>query len=372
MKVKQEAKGSLELKETTKMGTFCWLQVAIGGKPLKEKIILELFDDITPRTCQNFRALCTGNEGKLTEGTGIPMTYKGSTFHRIIAGFMIQGGDFTKHNGTGGVSIYGERFDDENFDVPCDKTGLLAMANAGPNTNGSQFFITVKPAPHLTKRHVVFGKVVRGMNSVRALEYTETGENDVPLSPCVIVDCGVVDVLPDPEEQVGGDAFPDYPADCAPDVGDAGLLEAAEAIRQLGNNLFKNAEYEYSFEKYEKAVRYVKAVNKTSANESAVNELLMACYNNAAAAALKLKRFSDARNATTHVLEIDDSNVKALFRRATACLESGDTESAVTDLTKAKSLEPQNADVAAKLLQAKDAEKARKAKLASNLRKMFS
>lgn len=99
------------------------------------------------------------------------MTYKNCTFHRVIEGFMIQGGDFTKHDGTGGVSIYGDKFDDENFVKPCDASGLLAMANAGANSNGSQFFITTAPAPHLTGRHVVFGKVSRGMNSVRAIEH---------------------------------------------------------------------------------------------------------------------------------------------------------------------------------------------------------
>ncbi|CBH14487.1 peptidyl-prolyl cis-trans isomerase (cyclophilin-40), putative [Trypanosoma equiperdum] len=354
------------------MGKFCWLQVTIGGKPLREKIVLELFDDVTPLTCANFRALCTGNEGKVVEGTDTPMTYKGSTFHRIIGGFMIQGGDFTKHNGTGGVSIYGERFDDENFDMPCDKAGLLAMANAGPNTNGSQFFITVNPAHHLTGRHVVFGKVVRGMNTVRALEYVETGANDTPLQPCVIADCGVMESLPDPVEQVGGDKYPDYPEDCSPALSDAELVRAGEEIRQIGNNLFKGGDYENAMEKYAKVTRYLKAVNKTSANEGTINEMLIACHNNAAASAVKLSRWSDARNAATRVLDIDGSNVKALFRRGTACLGSGDPESAIADLSKAKALDPQNTEVAAKLQQAKEAEKARTAKLASGLKKMFS
>ncbi|ORC91978.1 cyclophilin [Trypanosoma theileri] len=354
------------------MGKLCWFQVSIGGKVQKEKIILELFDDVTPKTCANFRALCTGNEGKVTEGTHIPMTYKGSTFHRIIAGFMIQGGDFTNHNGTGGVSIYGERFEDENFDVPCDKAGLLAMANAGPNTNGSQFFITVNAAHHLTGRHVVFGKVVRGMNTVRALEHTETGANDKPVQPCVIDDCGVMDTLPEPEPQVGGDMHPDYPEDCSPALGEAELLQAGEDIRQIGNNLFKAGDFENAMEKYEKAVRYLNTVNKTTANATVIDEKLVACYNNTAACAIKLSRWSEARKAATKVLDIDASNSKALFRRGVANLSSGDTESAVTDFTKAQTLDKDNAEIAAKLQQAKDAEKARNAKLAAGLKKMFS
>ncbi|ESL08504.1 40 kDa cyclophilin [Trypanosoma rangeli SC58] len=354
------------------MGKLCWLQVSIGGKPVKEKILLELFDDVTPKTCANFRALCTGNEGKVTEETQIPMTYKGSTFHRIIAGFMIQGGDFTKHNGTGGVSIYGERFDDENFDVPCDKAGLLAMANAGPNTNGSQFFITVNSAHHLTGRHVVFGKVVRGMNTVRALEHTETGANDKPVKPCVIVDCGVTDTLPEPEPQIGGDTFPDYPEDCTSPLTDAELLNVGEAIRQIGNNLFKTADFENAIQKYEKSARYVKTVNKTTANDLAVNEKLIACYNNTAECALKLGQWSEARNAASKALELDNSNSKALFRRGVACLSAGDSESAVEDFTKAQKLDPENNAISTKLQQAKEAERTRTAKLASGLKKMFS
>jgi peptidylprolyl isomerase len=143
------------------------IDVTIGGKPAGT-ITVELFADVTPKTADNFRALCTGEKGKGQSGKDL--SYAGSPFHRIIPEFMIQGGDFTRGNGTGGESIYGEKFADENFKLKHTEAGTLSMANAGPNTNGSQFFITVAPTPWLDGKHVVFGKVVEGMDVVRAME----------------------------------------------------------------------------------------------------------------------------------------------------------------------------------------------------------
>ncbi|KAL0389452.1 UNVERIFIED_CONTAM: Peptidyl-prolyl cis-trans isomerase CYP63 [Sesamum calycinum] len=173
------------MKSTNNPSVF--LDVSIDGDTT-ERIVIELFADVVPKTAENFRALCTGEKGVGTS-TGKPLHYKGSTFHRIIKGFMAQGGDFSKGNGTGGESIYGGKFADENFKLDHSGPGLLSMANGGPNTNGSQFFITFKRQPHLDGKHVVFGKVVKGMDVVKKMEQLGTADGR-PAGVVKIVDCG--------------------------------------------------------------------------------------------------------------------------------------------------------------------------------------
>ena len=149
--------------------TIVFLDVAIGRNPIG-RIELSLDASVAPKTCENFRALCTGERASSTGKRALH--YANSTFHRVVPGFMIQGGDFTRHNGTGGESIYGagDGFPDENFTLKHDGPGVLSMANSGPNTNNSQFFITLDACPHLDGKHVVFGKVLSGMDVVRKVE----------------------------------------------------------------------------------------------------------------------------------------------------------------------------------------------------------
>ena len=153
------------------------------------RVEMELFSDVTPKCAENFRALCTGEKGMGSAGK--PLHFKNSTFHRIIPGFMVQGGDFTRFNGTGGESIYGSKFADENFSLKHTAPGLLSMANAGPNTNGSQFFITLAACPWLDGKHTVFGKVTRGKDIVKQVEKYGT-ESGKPTAKIVVVNCGEI------------------------------------------------------------------------------------------------------------------------------------------------------------------------------------
>ncbi|CCL99368.1 uncharacterized protein FIBRA_01386 [Fibroporia radiculosa] len=370
-----------------------YFDITIGGKPAG-RIVMQLYADVTPKTAENFRALCTGEKG--VGRSGKPLWYKGSTFHRVIKGFMIQGGDFTAGNGTGGESIYGEKFEDENFEVKHSKRFLLSMANAGKNTNGSQFFITCNSTPHLDDKHVVFGEVIRGKSSVRAIENSPTAPGDAPVSPCVIVGCGQLspDDLSLSESSVvaDGDTFEDYPEDQDPVDGQdvmekpEAALKVAREVRELGNKLFKEGKAEEALVKWQSKyhhqhhiclvppeltlhLRRIYTIFGYSSTPLLLNSALAALRGGGSANA------GVALRATDRALEMqlnDADKAKALYRRALANVILNDEDGAEEDLVAANKLVKDDKAILAELDKVRQWKKEKKNKEKKAYKKLFA
>jgi len=163
-----------------------YFDISIDGENIG-RVVFQLFDEEVPKTCKNFRYLCS--KGLFNENKP---SYQDVEFHRIIKDFMIQGGDITRGDGTGGYSMYGEQFSDENFNLTHNQPGMLSMANSGPNTNNSQFFITIKKTPWLDNKHVVFGIIISGFDIIKKIESIDTDGSDKPLKKVVISKCGLL------------------------------------------------------------------------------------------------------------------------------------------------------------------------------------
>ncbi|KAF8252596.1 40 kDa peptidyl-prolyl cis-trans isomerase [Wilcoxina mikolae CBS 423.85] len=360
-----------------------FLDISIGGgKP--ERVCLELYNDIVPKTAENFRALCTGEKkmGKM----GKPLHYKGSTFHRVIKRFMIQGGDFTSGNGSGGESIYGARFEDENFEKKHDKPFLLSMANAGPATNGSQFFITTVPTPHLDGKHVVFGEVLTGKSTIRKIEEMKTDASDKPGKPVVIADCGELKG-PDAEtaairkDDGTGDKYEDFPDDEDPDMNGETVARIAAELKEFGNKAFKSGDLELGIDKYQKALRYLAQWPTPEDKDpedlwEKLQQLRFTMHSNSALLYNKQKNWRDAAESATKALEIDGiqgkDRAKALFRRGQSKVAIKDDDGAVEDFTEALQLAPGDALLVQELEGAKGRIAAKKQKEKAAYKKFFS
>jgi peptidyl-prolyl isomerase D len=367
---------------------------------------MEVFSDKVPKTAENFVELCKGER----VGSHGQLTFKNSLFHRVIKGFMLQGGDFTRGDGTGGESIYGEKFEDEDFILEHDRPGLLSMANAGPNTNGSQFFITTVPTPHLNNKHVIFGKVLKGMNIVREIEHGETGPNDRPKKEVKITDCGVIpdgsnDGVPTP---VDGDELPDYVEDHELKIEENAdkFMEFAAQIKAIGNCVLKKAlsssdknEYHIAQKKYLKAVRYLEAIDPTPYDTDDLSidfkkqyyALKVSCLSNHALASLNIQDYDQAEKSANRILDIaetlknhskvvpkdalsvsDADKAKALFRLGTCLYKKSLFDEAKINLEKALELMPGDGAILKILNEMQRAIKLQQNKEKAMYKKMFS
>ncbi|CAM8901025.1 unnamed protein product [Rhodiola kirilowii] len=356
----------------------CYLDISIGGE-LEGRIVVELYKDVVPKTAENFRALCTGEKG-IGPHTGVPLHFKGSIFHRVVKGFMVQGGDISARNGTGGESIYGLKFDDENFDLKHERKGMLSMANSGPNTNGSQFFITTTRTPHLDGKHVVFGKVIKGIGVVRLMEHVTTGDGDCPTLDVVIADCGEIPEGADDGTCnffKDGDTYPEWPAELDVKPEDISWwIAAVDVIKAIGNEQFKKHDYKMALKKYRKALMYLdicwEKEDITEERSSALRKTKSSIFTNSAACKLKLGDIEGALLDTDFALRDAEDNVKALFRQGQAHMALNDIDSAVVSFQKALDLEPNDSGIKKELAAAKKKIADRRDREKKSYSKMFS
>ncbi|RCI16713.1 hypothetical protein L249_1926 [Ophiocordyceps polyrhachis-furcata BCC 54312] len=327
-----------------------FFDVTIGGKPAG-RITMELYSDLVPKTADNFRCLCTGEKG--LGKSGKPLHYKGSIFHRVIKQFMIQGGDFTAGDGTGGESIYGAKFEDEAFPEKHEKPFLLSMANAGA--------------------------------IVRQIENLKTTTGDKPGKEAVIADCGELEgdaalAADVSQPDAMGDPYEDFPEDCSEGLDAEKVLKIATDCKDFGNKAFKAGDIPLGLSKYEKGLRYLNEDpdldDAPATTKQSLDALRFSLNNNAALLSSKLNAWDDAIRYATAALAVpatsDADRAKAYFRRGFAHVRAKDEESALKDLGEAHRLVPSDGVVANELTAVKAKAAARAAKEKAAYKKFFS
>lgn len=336
-----------------------FLDVRIGDERVG-RIVVELRADVVPKTAENFRALCTGEKGTSVT-TGTRLHYKGIPFHKVKSLFMSQSGDIAHRNGSGGESIYGKTFDDENFTLK-HEDGAVSMANFGrPNTNNSQFFITSGECPHLNGTHVVVGYVIRGIGVIGEMEKYASDEG-LPTKEIVIADCGQIASGEDwgvNDSDETADKLPPFPKDWyrfEDNFTISEMLDHLDSIKVAGNHFFKEKQWVEACRRYKKAERYFNFFNnkiRTIEDRIKLEQFQLMNSLNLAASLLKLEDYENVLFACNLALGLDPTNTKALFRRGQAHHKLKNYELAIADLSQALQQIPSDKLIQGELSQAK-------------------
>lgn len=335
-----------EVKKTDMVNPRCFLDISIGGE-MEGRMVVELYKDVVPKTAENFRALCTGERG-VSPFTGVPLHYKGSHFHRIIRGSMVQGGAISVESGAVGESIYGLKFEDENFELKHTRKGILSMANSGPNTNESQFHIVTTQAPHMDGKHVVFGKVIKGFGVLRGIEYVAVEDEYYPTADVVIVECG--EIPPGADDGTinffkDGDVYPDLPVDldAKPDR-ISWMISAVESIKAIGNEYFKKQDFKMATRKYRKALKYQDMcweMPDIDQEQSALaRKMKSQILTNSSMCKLKLGDLQGALLDADFAIRENYDNAKAFYRQGQVYMALNNIDAAAESFQKASELEP--------------------------------
>ncbi|KAH3683844.1 hypothetical protein WICPIJ_005218 [Wickerhamomyces pijperi] len=348
-----------------------YFDISISSKPIG-RIVFELFSDKAPKTCENFLHLCKGDKANKD---GEPLSFKGNHFHRVIKNFMIQAGDITfandhideEHVGRGGESIFGDKFEDENLEESTFATiHNLAMANSGPNTNGSQFFINTYPSPHLNGKHTVFGRVVHGKSVVRSVEKLDVNDKSNPFEPVKITDCGewseemgvpLYNACDEPT--TAGDVYEEYPDDDTHFDKD-NTVEAYEAvvkIKDSGAVFFKSKDTRKAWLKYLKTLRYINEFipdfDSQPEYEPKFQDLKIKTYSNLSLVAYQLGDYKKSLLYSNYLLESDKltakDKAKGHYRRGLALQGMKNYDEALTNFKECQKLNPEDKAVPGKI-----------------------